>query len=284
MQSRGQRQGVRELRASSHNLIASVSSEAGYIALCEFEEARAVALVERLATLHPDAALPTTVLAFIHTNRPENRYRDEGIKILRKAIANGVEDRFIYGNLSDALLRKGEYEESRQLNERSAQIGLKSGIPARPTDEYLGLMYYFKGEYTNADATFRRHSITVPMRDARTIYLFAETQVGLKRFNEAGRIFADGLARFPKNCELWERFGTMYVATGDVATALTTFDKGIAAVPKCGLNYNSAARLLIKQNRAPEARQKLETLIKLAPNSDGAVIAKEILAALASKP
>jgi hypothetical protein len=42
--------------------------------------------------------------------------------------------------------------------------------------------------------------------------------------------------------------------------------------------------LLIKQNRRAEARQKLETLIKLAPNSDGAVIAKEILAGLLSKP
>ena len=33
-----------------------------------------------------------------------------------------------------------------------------------------------------------------------------------------------------------------------------------------------------------EARAKLETLIKQAPNSDGAVIAKEILAGIATKP
>ena len=65
-----------------------------------------------------------------------------------------------------------------------------------------------------------------------------------------------------------------------MATALATFDKGIAAVPKCGLNYNEAARFLIKQNRVPEAKQKLDTLIKIAPNSDGAVIAKEILASI----
>jgi hypothetical protein len=64
----------------------------------------------------------------------------------------------------------------------------------------------------------------------------------------------------------------VYATKGDVATALATFDKGIAAVPKCGLNYNEAARLLIKQ--------KLDALIKIAPNSDEAVIAKEILATL----
>ena len=54
-------------------------------------------------------------------------------------------------------------------------------------------------------------------------------------------------------------------------------------MPKGGLNYNEAARLLIKQNRAPEAKQKLDTLIKITPNSDGAVIAKEILAALGGR-
>jgi hypothetical protein len=42
-------------------------------------------------------------------------------------------------------------------------------------------------------------------------------------------------------------------------------------------------RLLAKQNRVPEAKQKLDALIKIAPNSDGAVIAKEILVSIGSK-
>ena len=78
----------------------------------------------------------------------------------------------------------------------------------------------------------------------------------------------------PKSCQLWQELGTVYATKGDVATALATFDKGIASVPKCGLNYNEAARLLIKKNRIPEAKQKLDTLIKTAPNSDGAVVGK----------
>ena len=112
---------------------------------------------------------------------------------------------------------------------------------------------------------------------------FAGTQVGLGRFDEAIKVYNDGLTRLPKSCDLWEGFGQMYATQGDVGTALATFDKGIVAVPKCGLNYNSAARLLIKNNRAPEARQKLNALITIAPKSDGAVIAKEILATL-TKP
>ncbi|MFN7694284.1 MAG: hypothetical protein ACK5O3_09605 [Burkholderiales bacterium] len=55
-------------------------------------------------------------------------------------------------------------------------------------------------------------------------------------------------------------------------------------MPKCGLTCNAAARLLIAQGRAAEARARLDALIKAAPNSDGAVIAKEILAGLAAKP
>ena len=95
----------------------------------------------------------------------------------------------------------------------------------------------------------------------------------MNQFNEAVAFYNDGLKRLPKNCKLWQELGTVYATKGDVASALATFDKGIAAVPKCGLNYNEAARLLIKQNRIPEAKKKLESLIKIAPNSDGAVIA-----------
>ena len=122
------------------------------------------------------------------------------------------------------------------------------------------------------------------MREEFQFFGFAGTQAGLKRYDEAIKVYNDGLARLPKSCLLWEAFGSMYAAKGDVTNALATFDKGINTIPKCGLNYNSAARLLIKQNRTPEAKQKLDTLIKIAPNSDGAVIAKEISASVGAKP
>lgn len=112
-------------------------------------------------------------------------------------------------------------------------------------------------------------------------------QAGLGRHDQAIAIYRDGLKRLPRNCRLWQELGSAQAARGrpeDTSAALATFDQGIAAVPKCGLNYNAAARLLIAQGRPAEARAKLETLIKAAPNSDGAVIAKEILAGLAGKP
>ena len=84
----------------------------------------------------------------------------------------------------------------------------------------------------------------------------------------------------PQNCDLLHDLGTLYVKKREMDKALTQFETGIKTALKCGLNYNSAARMLIQQNRAPEAKQKLDALIKIAPTSDGAVIAKEILASI----
>ena len=41
-------------------------------------------------------------------------------------------------------------------------------------------------------------------------------------------------------------------------------------MPKCGLTYNAAARLLIAQGRSAEAKAKLDALIKLS----GELVAK----------
>jgi tetratricopeptide (TPR) repeat protein len=255
-------------------------AEALYIVRCEFEEARGAALIERYATLHPDAVGPTNWHGIVQLTRPERRHLDDAINVFRRAIKNGVEDPSLYNNLAAALAAKGEYEESRLMYEKANQLRLKTGAPIFSDDGYNGTVYYWKGEFAKADAALRRFYTTTPLREERQFVTFAGTQTELLRFDEATTLYNDALQRFPKSCLLWEGLGNMYAKKGDVDTALTTFDKGIAAVPKCGSNYNAAARLLINQNRIPEAKQKLDALIKIAPNSDGAVIAMEILATL----
>ncbi|MEQ1677828.1 MAG: hypothetical protein ABL876_14050 [Chitinophagaceae bacterium] len=126
----------------------------------------------------------------------------------------------------------------------------------------------------------RRLIDATPPREARDFLFVARVKLAMQQYDSAIAVHTDGLKRLPKNCQLWQELGTVYATKGDAATALATFDKGIAAVPKCGLNYNEAARLLINQNRIPEAKQKLDTLIQIAPLSDGAAIAKEILASM----
>jgi tetratricopeptide (TPR) repeat protein len=275
---------LREAKASPHyNASVTSGAEAIYVANCEFEEARAVALIAKNTTLHPDAFRLMNALGLVQIRRPEKRYLDEGIKVFRTAIANGIEEAFVYANLAVGLAEKGEYGEAKELFERAMLLRVKSGLPAFSPDGFAGTVNYLKGEYANADAALRRFYATAPMREEQQFAVFAATQAGLQRFEEATAIYNDGLTRLPKSCQLWAEFGRMYATNGDIATALATFDKGIAAVPKCGLNYNAAARLLIKQNRVSEAKQKLDALIKAAPNSDGAVIAKEMLASIGAK-
>jgi len=62
------------------------------------------------------------------------------------------------------------------------------------------------------------------------------------------------------------------------------FEQGIAAVPECGLSCHTAARWQVEQGPLPRARQKLNTVIMIAPKSDGAVIAIQILAGVAGQP
>jgi tetratricopeptide (TPR) repeat protein len=274
-------QALQDAKASPSYAASFVAgAEALYIVRCEFEEARGAALIERYATLHPDAVGPANWLGIVQLTRPEKRHLDDAINVFRRAVKNGVEDPSLYNNLAAALAARGEYEESRQIYEKSNQLRLKIGAPIFSDDGYNGTVYFWKGEFAKADAALRRFYTTTPLREERQFVTFAGTQTELLRFDEATTLYNDALQRFPKSCLLWEGFGNMYAKKGDVAMALATFDKGIAVVPRCGSNYNAAARFLIKQNRVPEAKQKLDALIKIAPNSDGAVIAEEILATL----
>jgi len=276
-------QALSDAKASPENLASNTAlGEASYIARCEFEEARAVALIERYAALHPDSPLRMNQFGYVQLHRPERRYVDEAIAVFRKAIAAGVKTFYVYANLGDGLAQKGEYEEALEWADRANTLIVRDG--GRPwLEDFNAYVHYLKRDYAQADAIWRRLYAANPLREELDFVHFADTQFGLGRFDEAIKVYNDGLAFRPKGCNLWEAFGQMYATQGDVVTALATFDKGIVAVPKCGLNCNSAARLLIKNNRAPEAKQKLNALITIAPKSDGAVIAKEILLTL-TKP
>jgi tetratricopeptide (TPR) repeat protein len=260
-----------------------VSAEANVIARCDYEEARAASLLAKHLAMHPDNERFANTLQTIHFNRPENRYRELGIQVSRDAIAAGANDSYIFSNLARALVDLGRIEEAREIYgraEASGTINLSARAKQRSAEAFEALIHIQRKEYAKADEIVQRLIAEQPLREWAEFSRYGRLKLAMSQYDEAIAVYNDGLKRLPKNCRLWQELGTVYATKGDVATALATWDKGIAAVPKCGLNYNEAARLLIKQNRVPEAKQKLDTLIKSAPNSDGAVIAKEILAGL----
>jgi tetratricopeptide (TPR) repeat protein len=264
-----------------------VNNEATFTALCEFEEARAIALISGAHALHPEDARLANIYAVLQIRRPEFRYREQGFEIARAAIAAGVEDRFLYGNFRGRLWEAGRFEEAEQIKSRLERLYTAPGALERLRAESEPFLHHMRGEYAKADEGYTRRFTTSPPREESHFVYWARAKSGLGQHEQAVALLRDGLKLLPRNCVLWQELGSAQAARGrpeDTSAALATFDQGIAAVPKCGLNYNAAARLLIAQGRPAEARAKLETLIKAAPNSDGAVIAKEILAGLAGKP
>jgi tetratricopeptide (TPR) repeat protein len=263
-------------------------TEALIFADCDFEESRAVALLAKYVAMHPDNERYAATLARIQYWRPEKRYVEESVQIGRDAIAAGVVSGGLFGNHAFTLVELGRIEEAREILARmppSAALALIGTTNRRQPglDLFELAVLRQQKEYAKADEIMRRLFAETPFREHYFSLWAGQIKLAMNQYEEAIAAYNDGLKRSPKNCLLWQELGTVYATKGDVPTALATWDKGIAAVPKCGLNYNEAARLLIKQNRVPEAKQKLDTLIKIAPNSDGAVIAKEILATLGPK-
>ena len=263
-----------------------ISTEAFYVQFCDFEEARAVAMVAKAYSLHPQDADYANVLAALSFLRPEGRYREQGFKVSREAIAAGVDDTHLYWNTWFFLLLAGRFDEAAEMKAKEQRLIRDPVLLERARAEATGFVHLHRKEYAKADEAFKGIFATVPPREEGEFWALAQTQVGLGRHDQATAIYRDGLTRLPKNCLLWQEMGSAQAARGrpeDITAALATFDQGIAAVPKCGLTYNAAARLLVAQGRPAEAKAKLETLIKVAPNSDSAVIAKETLSGIAAK-
>jgi tetratricopeptide (TPR) repeat protein len=281
-------QALRDARASPlYEPWKFITNETTYAAVCDYEEARAVAMVAKAYALHPEDAGYANVLASLNVRRPEGRYREQGLKVSFEAIEAGVDSAFIYGNARTALLEAGRFDEAADMQARAERRVRDPVLLERSRTGFSGRFHLYRQEYAKAEEAFKRFFATVPPREESEFSLLGQIQAGLGRHDQAIAIYRDGLKRLPRNCRLWQEMGSAQAARGrleDIVAALATFNQGIAAVPKCGLTTNAAARLLIAQGRPAEARAKLETLIKAAPHSDGAVIAKELLASLPAKP
>jgi tetratricopeptide (TPR) repeat protein len=281
-------QALRDARASPlYESWKFITTEAFYVQFCDFEEARAVAMVAKAYALHPQDADYANVLAVLSLLRPEGRYREQGFKVSREAIAAGVDDPLLYWNTWEFLIPAGRFDEAAEMQAKEQRLIRDPVLVDRRRTEFSGSVHLHSKEYVKADEAFKRLFATVAPREEWEFSLLGQTQVGLGRHDQATAIYRDALKRLPKNCLLWQEMGSAQAARGrpeDIAAALATFDQGIAAVPKCGLTTNAAARLLIAQSRPAEAKAKLDALIRQAPNSDGAVIAKELLASLPAKP
>lgn len=175
-----------------------------------------------------------------------------------------MEDPFVYGHFWWMLLEAGRFEEADDINGRQERLLTTPAALELARAEAVPLGQLARGDYAKADEGFTRHFASSPPREAHHLWIRARAKTGHGQHDQAVAILRDGLKQLPRNCRLWQVLGSAQAARGrpeDIA----------------------AARLLIAQGRPAEAKVRLDALIKIAPNSDGAVIDKEILAGVAAK-
>ena len=248
-----------------------------YWFFCNYEEAKGNDILRAAVSLHPESGQTWQWLGNYYRSRPSRRYLRESIEASQHAIKLDSNEYFAYLNLADALTSLGETEQAMAAYngfKQTRKIDTPSSISA------LAEILYAKGEYRSAENMVNQLISTSRSAPPRRYILLGKTQDKLGKFDEALGTFRASQKLFPADCSLYNEAGKLLLKQQRTQEAFAEFDRGIAAVKKCGLPYISHARALIEMKRVPEARAKLNELIKVAPTSDGAEEAKEILATL----
>ena len=256
-----------------------------YKVMCEYQQAKGVAVIRNFALLHPENPGHWADVALAQWYRaatPTPTTLLEARKALETGIAADQRGRYSALQLMLALILsfQGDHQPAIEAYDAGMRIGKNNPQFARAVRVH---MHFNKGEFKAAEAVIQgsfEDDKNVRPQDYR---ILGRTLDALDRTNEAINLLRTGYARFPYSCELYDRAGEILFRRGRDAEAYEEWERGIAAVPKCDRPYVTFARALIERKRFAEAKQKLEKLLKVSPESDGAEVAREMLAQLAKK-
>ena len=249
---------------------------------CEYRQAEGVALLRERARMHADAANLWNTLGLAEESRTlRATHRADALAAYAEGVAHGRADRFfwIHFNLAQLLSDVGDHDGALAAFDRGIKISRRDVQLVRRT---RAVMYANNGEYREAEALFRENLSNSATFRAHAFTDFANYVLArTNRVDEAIATLRAGYARYPQYCPAYDDAGTLLFKNGRDAEAFAEWEKGIAAVPKCDLTYVHMARALIERKRSPEGKLKPEALLKVSPESDGAEIAKELLAEMA---
>ena len=251
--------------------------DASFLTRCAYEEAKGIEMLRAAVSLHPDSSSAWSWLGTVSQWRPGKKYLREAIEASQRAVDLDVGNFSAYLNLAFARAENGQTEQA-----MAAYNGFKQIRKFDNPRSNFGLAHilYAKGEYQTAESMMQRNIATPKTAVPVHYQLLGMAQDKLGKSDEALSTFRAAQKLFPASCALYDEAGKLLLKQQRTQEAFAEFDRGIAAVKKCGLPYISHARALIEMNRILEARAKLDALIKVSPTSDGAEEAKEILATL----
>lgn len=259
-------------------------SDARYFVNCGYAEEQGAAIARKITLLHPDAANAWVYLSAVLTERPGVRHLREGADAARQAIARNQDPHdilnyFAHTNLISALAGLGEGAEAEKVYQET-----RAAMPTERPDftRLKAAVMYANGDYEGVEREAGARLQAAPGSSMNDYHWLGMALERLKKTDEAIRLLRQGQRYFPRPCILFDDAGKVLARSQRIAEALAEFERGIAVEPKCGAPYIGAALALAGANRLAEARAKLNALIALAPHSDGAQEAREMLAKLSA--
>lgn len=119
-----------------------------------------------------------------------------------------------------------------------------------------------KNSLARAQAEYQR-ALQVFPRHVDALYNLGVVQERLGETNAAVATYQRYLELKPADADAWTQLGLLHEGIGDPAAAVTDYRKAIAGNPQFGRAHNNLGVLLEEQGQMAEARQQLETFVKL---------------------
>ena len=100
----------------------------------------------------------------------------------------------------------------------------------------------------------------------------ATSAIGKQEYRKAIDILTSFLAQNPKDGEGYYLLGTAYFENEDLTNAQSTFNRGITAQPKYGLNFAGLGRVLQQSDNTEEAKKNFQKALDLTQSNNVEVL------------
>lgn len=243
---------------------------------CEYQQARAVNLLQNLANLHSEVATYWINVATAQARR--DRWRESHQAQLRVLAADpNKRNPFVRMNLAVTSAVLGELQQAEAYYRAGLEMQSADSSLARSV---LGTIRFYQGDYGAAEQLQRLVVADKSSVGADDFGDLAKTIARQDRVDEAIKVLRQGIAHTPQFCPNYDVAASILLRAGRDAEAFAQWDAGIALMPKCDINYLHYAQAQHARSNPAAARALLEALLRHAPLSDAAVEARPLLAAI----
>lgn len=257
----------------AHKLVQRAPRDSDILFLCgkaerlagDFENARkhleeAAAINPKHANTHFDLG---AVLAEMHE-------WGEAEKQFKLAIELGDTEPEVRFQLSQALRKQGKTEEAaEQLQIYQAKVKQKSDNTLAMQKATQAAEAAAKGDKKQAAALYREASDTLP-KEAKLAYRWAMVLDGLEDYSTERLALERAVEDDPASALAHNQLGYVYSKLDETALAEEQFRQAVKAAPKYVPAWISLAASLAMQSKYPEARQAIESALKVDPGNKDA--------------